>query len=158
MMLLDVLYVLISVLAVISALLVFVFKKLLHAALALTITFLASALLFAAIGQTFIGLLQILIFIGGLSAYLIAAVATENKGKEMLKHAPFFASAVVLSIAFTAIAMLVPQAAYVQSTFQQSSSIMFSQYYLILFILTLLLFSTAIGGVIIIKKFRRLVV
>ena len=65
---LDVLYVLISVFAVISALLVFVFKKLLHAALALTVTFLASALLFAAIGQTFIGLLQILIFVGGLSA------------------------------------------------------------------------------------------
>jgi NADH-quinone oxidoreductase subunit J len=155
---LDVLYVLISVFAVISALLVFVFKKLLHAALALTVTFLASALLFAAIGQTFIGLLQILIFVGGLSAYLIAAVATENKGKEMLKHAPFFASAIVLSIAFTVIAVLVPQGTYATSTLQQSSSIMFSQYYLILFILTLLLFSTAIGGVIIIKKFRRLVV
>jgi len=155
---LDVLYVSISVLAIISALLVFVFKKLLHAALALTVTFLVSALLFAAIGQTFIGLLQILIFVGGLSAYLIAAVATETKGKEMLKHAPFFASTIALSIAFTAIAFLVPQGAYVPSTFQQSSSAMFSQYYLVLFILTLLLFSTAIGGVIIIKKFRRLVV
>ncbi len=155
---LDVLYVLISVFAVISALLVFIFKKLLHAALALTVTFLASALLFAAIGQTFIGLLQILIFVGGLSAYLIAAVATENKGKEMLKHASFFASAIVLSVAFTAIAFIVPQGAYLSSTFQQSSAAMFSQYYLVLFILTLLLFSTAIGGVIIIKKFRRLVV
>lgn len=158
MIALDVLYVLISVIAVVSALLVFVFKKLLHAALALTMAFMASALLFAAMGQTFIGLLQILVFVGGLSTYLIAAVATETKGEEMLKHAPFFASAIALSAAFTAIAFLVPQGAYVASAFQQSASAMFSQYYLLLFILALMLFSTAAGGVIIIKKFRRLVV
>ena len=158
MMEIDILYVLISVLAIIFALLVFMFKHLLHAALALTVTFLASAFIFSAIGQSFIGLLQILIFVGGLSAYLIAAVATETKLKNMLKPAKFFAATAALSIAFTAIAFSIPQSAYLPSTFQQSASATFSQYYAILFIITLMLFSTAIGGVLIIKKFKRLVV
>jgi NADH-quinone oxidoreductase subunit J len=154
----EAIYLLLSAFAIISALLVFLMKRLLHAAMALTITFVISAILFAAIGQAFIGLLQILIFVGGLSAYLIAAVATETKSKSMLKTKPFFASAIVLSIALTAIISSIPQAAYLQSTFQSSASMMFSQYYMLLFIMMILLFSTAIGGVLIIKRFRKLVV
>ncbi len=154
----ELLYILISIFAALSAILVFTQKKLLHAAIALTLAFTASALLFAAIGQTFIGLLQLLIFVGGLSAYLIAAVATEIKGVSMLRKGTFAVVAVILALAFTAIALSLPGYTYSASTFQQSAASVLSTDYIMLFVLALLLFSTAMGGVLIIKKFRKLVI
>ena len=154
----EILYALISLFAILSSVLIFVQRKLLHAAIALALAFVASALLFAAIGQVFIGLLQLLIFVGGLAAYLIAAVATEVKERSMLKPATFAAVAVLLSASFTMIALSLPVYSYSNSVFQQSAIVLFAGDYVMLFVIAMLLFSTAIGSVLIIKKLRKLVI
>ena len=95
-----------AVLTVLASLLVFVQRKLVHAVLALTTAFSASAILFLILNQPFIALLQILVFVGGLSTYLMVSLSNEEKNRRYFRMGFFIPVVVVLSIWFYYFAQL----------------------------------------------------
>src|SRR5574337_1295696 len=94
-------YAAISVITVISALLLFLQKRLLYSAIALAIVFAGSALVFLYLGQTLLALIQLLVFVGGLSTYLVVAVATEEKGRKLFSPYVFIIAAIAISVALS---------------------------------------------------------
>ena len=77
-------FIALAALAVIASIFIFLQKRLIHAVLFLAIVFVSSSIIFLLLGQTLIAVLQMLIFVGGLSTYLIVAVATEEKGANLI--------------------------------------------------------------------------
>src|SRR5208283_373994 len=74
----GIIFIIISILTIGSAMAVFFSKRLLHAVLALTLAFGGSALFFLYADQPFAAFLQLFILVGGLSTYLIVALASEE--------------------------------------------------------------------------------
>ncbi len=74
-------------------------KRLLHSVLYLAGTFAASALLFMAVGFTLLGLMQFLIFVGGMSTYLVVSASSGEKAKGSFNTMVFVAIALALSAA-----------------------------------------------------------
>ncbi|MCL5419615.1 MAG: hypothetical protein M1354_01915 [Candidatus Marsarchaeota archaeon] len=141
-----------------SSLAIFIFKRLMHAVLALTSVFLGSALIILLLGQPIVALLQLFIFVGGLSTYLMVAIAAEEKSA-YISMASFIPVAVGLSLAllfFTSRAVAaVPDAG---SSMAQTFPSAFQEYYPVLFAVVLLLSAAAVGSVLFIRKFIKLVV
>lgn len=155
----DIIFVAISLLAAASAIALFASKRLLHAVLALTIAFMSSALLFLYLGETFIALLQLFVFVGGLSTYLVVAVAAESaRGK--FEFYIFIPLAVIFAIGLSGIAVssgLSSQEPLMPASFISASIAALTTYYPVLGMLLLLLFSAVIGSILIIRKSVRLV-
>lgn len=149
-----------AALAVIASIFIFLQKKLIHAVLSLAIAFVFSALIFFLLGQTLIAVLQMLVFVGGLSTYLIVAVATEEKGANLISMRWLLALSVLLSIGLSlSIAVHVPlQSASSPAGFLGAASSAFANSYAMLYMILILLFSVSISGVLILRKFTRLLV
>ncbi len=142
-----------------SAASVFVWKRLVHAVISLAVAFLGSALLFFLIGQTLAALLQLIVFVGGFSTYLIVAVATEEKNAKLMRF-PVFAVLSVLLFAGVAFALqsLPQQTANPGSGFLAAAPAALGSGYAILYVMAVLLFAATIGGVMIIKRFTKLLI
>ncbi|MEM3289906.1 MAG: NADH-quinone oxidoreductase subunit J [Candidatus Micrarchaeaceae archaeon] len=153
-----VLFALISALAVISAIMIFVSRKLLYAIIYLSLVFVSSAFLFMLLGQPLLGLLQLLVFIGGISAYLITVVAAEYKKSEMASLPRLLAAAFAMGILMYIFLLQLPALSIQANSFTNEFSSDFSSMYLILFFVVAMLFGTAIGSILVIKRIIRLVV
>ncbi len=155
----DIVFIAISLLAAASAIALFASRRLLHAVLALTIAFMSSSLLFFYLGETFIALLQLFVFVGGLSTYLVVAVAAEAaRGKFELYV--FIPLAVLFVIGLSEIVInsnLSLPAPALPASFTGASIEALTVYYPVLAMLLILLFSAVIGSILIIRKFVRLV-
>ncbi len=150
---------LLAPLTVISALLIFVQKKLVRAVIALSGAFLGSALLFLLLGQTLIAILMLIIFIGGLSTYLIVAVATEEKNIKLISLEYFgIIAAVFFAFMVLLLVYLPAQASAPTPNFLNAAASAFQYGYPTLYIVVILLFSVTIAGTLIIKKFAKLIV
>jgi len=151
---------LIAAITIISSIFVFIEKKLIHAVAALSLAFMGSALLFFLLGQTFIALLQLIVFVGGLSTYLIVAVAAEEKSAMIIRLPVFFILAIALSAGLGLVLL-----GYVSATatntapgFLDSATMALQGSYVLFYIMAVLLFGVSISGVLIIRKFAKLVV
>ena len=153
-------FIALAALAVIASIFIFLQKRLIHAVLFLAIVFVSSSIIFLLLGQTLIAVLQMLIFVGGLSTYLIVAVATEEKGANLISIKWLLALSIVLSIGLSAsILVHVPsQNAPSPSGFLGAASRAFSNSYAMLYMILVLLFSVSISGVLVLRKFTRLLV
>ena len=154
----EIFIIVIAGLTICGGLLVFLSKRLIHAVLALTFVFIGSALVFAVLGEAFIALLQLFVFVGGLSTYLIVAVASEAAEGSFSKTRFISALAVAafgiaLIFAWTGGGILPGR-----SNFAGIAASAISEYYPIFFMLVLLLFSAVIGSVLIMRRFVKLVV
>lgn len=148
----------IALLTIASAVLIFAQSRLLYAALALALAFLGSAFVFLLLNQVLIALLQLFIFVGGLSTYLIVAVATEEKGKKLINR-PYFAIAAILITASLIFSFSIwGQGTPASNNFLTLATAAFGAGYVLLYALMLLLFSATIGTVLLIRKFVKLVV
>ncbi|MEM3839061.1 MAG: hypothetical protein QXF01_00560 [Candidatus Micrarchaeaceae archaeon] len=161
-MAIGVYYTVLSLFLVLTALfgaMVFLQRRLVHSILALTAAFTMSALLFAIIGQQFIALLQLLLFVGGFSTYLMVSLANETKGRRYIRLAYFIPLAVILAIMLCYFAFVsVPPAASlgtqpISATFPEA----LAEYYPIFYLMIALLFSAGIGSALFLKKFVKLV-
>ena len=147
----------IAAFTIVSAAWVFLSRKLMHSVIALTVAFTGSASVFALLGQAEMALLQLFVFVGGLSTYLIVAVAAEESKKEIML--PRFAA-----MALAASAILIIFSASLGAGQQQAPSFAsaavsaFSSDYPLLAIIALTLFSAAIGSILVLRKHIRLVV
>ena len=139
-----------------AALAVFFQRSLMRAVAALALSFVGSAVVFYIVGQGLLALLQLLVFVGGLSTYLIVAVSSEHRefGNRI--------SLVALAVIFAAgLSIMLPG---IQNLQQGSTSVSgyivtaFSEYWPMLFIMALALFGAAMASVLVIRRFVRLVV
>ena len=154
----ETVFIAIALLTIAGGLAVFLSRSLLHSVLALTATFFSSALVFAYLGQNFIALLQLFVFVGGLSTYLVVAVAGEES-RHSFSPARFILVLVVASLGLSAI--FLSSRLYTApngNSFIAAAGPALAAYYPMLFALALLLFSTVIGSIIIMKRFVRLIV
>jgi NADH:ubiquinone oxidoreductase subunit 6 (subunit J) len=136
---------------------VFILKKIMHAVIALTLAFTSSALIFIYLGETMIGLLQLFIFVGGLSTYLIVVISNEDKGKVYGRLPAFIAVAAITTVVMLFAVGSLPQSlALTNNNMIQTAPDAFEDYYPLLYALAALLFSAAAGTVLFIKKFVKL--
>ncbi len=142
-----------------AAIAIFLEKSMLRAVVALALAMTGSAVLMFGIGESMIALLQLLIFVGGLSTYLLVAIAPEKR--RPTGRAWFIGLAVVLALSLAAEAyyasgyvMAVPGTGAIQSY----AGYAFQSYYAVLYVIAFALFTTAIGSVLVIRKFTRLIV
>ncbi len=148
----------ISAIMIASGVLVFYQKSIMRAVIALTVAFTSSAIIFFILGQAFIALLQLFVFVGGLSTYLIVAVSSEYK-KINLKG--FIRLCIVAILVCAGMMLLLFKATFNTSQAAESMSSffieVFQSYFPIIFMALVMLFLTAIGSVIVIRRFVKLV-
>ena len=150
----------VSAITVASSILVFVEKRLVYAVASLATAFIGSALLFFLLGQTIIALLQLIVFVGGLSTYLIVAVSTEEKGAKLIFLPAFLAIAAVTAagLGYMLLGYIQPIETSSGTSFLDVASVAMQNSYALFYIMATLLAAVAISGVMIINKFIRLVV
>ena len=157
-MALDLLAALLASLTVLAGLALFLQKKLLHSVVFLALAAVGSSLIFLYLGQVLVALLQLFIFVGGLSTYLIVAVATEEKQVKMRSAAAFVIISAIMSAGLFAAVWNTATVGLAGNDFSTVAQGAISSYYAFIFAAVFLLFAAALGSVIIIKKFTRLVV
>ena len=153
-------FAIVAAIILISAVFILIEKKLVHAVMVLSLVFLGSALLFFLLGQTLMALLQLLVFVGGLSTYLVVAVATEEKSAKLISLRRFLVLALVLFVG-TGVLLLnyLPSGNNnVSADFLGAASSAFQNSYAMFYAMLVLLFAVSISSVLIIKKFTRLLV
>jgi NADH:ubiquinone oxidoreductase subunit 6 (subunit J) len=145
-------------LTLLSGILIFVRKKLLHSVIFLALSTVGSSFVFLYLDQPLIALLQILVFVGSLSTYLIVAVASEEK-KELKRGVVGFFVATALMLSF-----LLPftlgagEEQVATNSFSSSAETAFLNNYAFLFASVFLVFAATLGSVVIIKRFSRMIV
>ncbi len=137
---------------------VFLPKKLLHSVIFLALTAGASSLIFLYLDQVLLALLQLLVFVGGLSTYLLVAIATEEKEAGMRRSGAFVFVIIVILLDFSLFVYNQPVARASGNSFSATAQIAFSSYFAFLLISIFLLFAVAISSVLVIKKISKLVV
>ncbi len=143
----------------ISALYMFLSRKLMHAVVGLALAFTGTALAFLVMGQTIIAILQMLVFVGGLSTYLVVAVASEERSSMMLKAQYFIVALAAMLIAVVFAMWQVPQRSIVYpSAFLASFSSALSGQYAVFYVIVALLFGTLISSVLILRRFTKLLI
>ena len=148
----------ITLLTIAGGLAVFLSRRVLHSVLALTVAFVGSALVFLYLGQTFIALLQLFVFVGGLSTYLIVAVAGEE-ADHSISVWRFLPLMVILALGFSSLFLSANfNSAPSGNSFTAATGSALEAYFPVLFMIGLLLFSTVMGSIMIMKRFVRLVV
>ena len=156
-MVLDILAAVLALLTVLSGLLLFLQKRLLHSVILLALTASASAFIFLYLDQVLVALLQLLVFVGGLSTYLIVAIATEEKGVKMQHVVAFLLTSVVLSAGLYAAISGFASGSFVGSDFSAVAEGSVAAYFPFILAAVFLLFAAAIGSVVVIKRFSKLV-
>ena len=157
-MILDYLPILLAIITVLAGIGVFLQKKSFHSVIFLALASTGSALIFLYVGQTLIALLQLLVFVGGLSTYLIVAIATEEKQAKMSSNIVFLVASMVIAAGLSLLVYTLQPVQIGNNDFSTIAQNAFSQYYALFFAAVFLMFAVGIGSVLVMKKFTRLVV
>lgn len=157
-MALDFLTILLAIIAVAPGVALFLQKKLIHSVVFLAIAAAASTLIFLYLDQVLVALLQLLVFVGGLSTYLIVAIAAEEKQVKLASRVRFLLATVMIAAVLSALLLSLPAGVAAGNDFSSVAQASFSDYFALLLIAVLLIFASAVGSVLVIKKFARLVV
>lgn len=91
-----------AALITVAALLVFVFRDVLHTAIALSAVFFINSLVFLFLGQPLLAAVQLLIMVGGVSVYLFVGVAAASYSN--FRHTNYAALAAVAAVVFAVMA------------------------------------------------------
>jgi len=148
------LFAILALLEIVSALLIFLFKDILHAVIALSATFIFNSALFLLLGQPLLALLQLFIMVGGVSAYMFVGVAAGSYSK--FKHMNFLVFFALIAIIIAAL-YFVTSSSTVSATGQNllSSQMItdtLTQNAGLLYIIVAMLFGTGIGSIILMRK------
>ncbi len=95
---LDFIVLILASLMVIGTLLIFIFRDVLHVAVALSILFFVNSLVFLLLDQPLLAVIQLLIMIGGVSVYLFVGVAAASYSN--FKYTNYVALAVTAVVIF----------------------------------------------------------
>ncbi|MGB9732562.1 MAG: NADH-quinone oxidoreductase subunit J [Candidatus Micrarchaeia archaeon] len=149
----------VEIFTVASAILVYVPKSIMRSAVALALAFFGGSIAMLFAMQSFLALLQLLVFVGGISAYFIIALSLENEKNMSTKRTYFLVLAVGITLSLFAMFLasggnaIQPQ--YPNSFVSSFMEIENNSYYF-LYLVAFTPFAGAIGGIIIIKRLRHL--
>src|SRR6476661_3791454 len=106
----DAAFVIIAALTVISALAAMLLRNLVHCALCLTITFAGLAALYLQLGAQFVGLAQVLVYIGAVAILIVFAILL-TRGAEPLSQpvvsGRWFMGVAIAALTFGSLAMAI---------------------------------------------------
>ena len=146
-------------LSLLSALLVFAFRDILHSVLALTLLFLFNSLLFLVLDQPLLAVIQLFIMIGGISTFLFVGVATAELLK--FKFTRWIGLTAIWMVLFAVLSYPIYRDAY---TIPETSTNVFgaanissslSQYPGIFYAIMMLLFAISLGSIVVLKRAGR---
>lgn len=149
-----VLLVILALLEITSALLIFVFKDILHTVLALSALFVFNSAMFLVLNQPFLALLQLFIMVGGVSTYVFVGVASPSFSKFRNTNLGLFAVIYValflllLSRLSQASPILTEQNALTGPLIAQS----LGQNAGMLYLIAIMLFGSGFGSIVLMKK------
>jgi hypothetical protein len=146
-----------AALLVIPGSMVFLSKKLINSVIFLALVAAGSALIFIYVSETLVAMLQLLVFVGSLSTYLIVAVASEEKDMMMLSAAKFFICAVTIALVLSYLIYSPVETQLAENSFSKAAELAFSDYAAFIFAFAFLMFAATIGSILIIKKVSILV-
>jgi NADH:ubiquinone oxidoreductase subunit 6 (subunit J) len=162
----NVLYLLIAAMAV-PAILIFLRRKPLDSVICLAVAAAGSSLLFIYLGQTLVALLQLFVFVGGLSAYLVISTSLQEKSVNApllgraLYWVKFFVAAVVVAAVLSLVLLGIgtgQQQAPAGNSFSSAAETAFGGQYALLYVSAFLLFAAAAGSVLTLRRFLKMVV
>jgi len=141
-----------------SAILIFMAKRLMRAVICLAMVALGASALFLYLGQELVALLQLFVFVGCLATYLMVAVASEEK---QAKRTGILRFIFVIVVVFIAVSLSIKEIAGGQQTgndFASEARAVFESQYAFLYAAVFMLFASAIGSVVVIRRFSGRVV
>lgn len=145
-----------AAIALVPAVLMFLQRRLVNAVICLAFSALGSALLLVYLGQTLAAALQLLVFAGGLAAYLVVAVASEERQAKISGPVRFLVAAAVifasLSVMYSGVGGGLEETG---NSFVSSAVIAFEGQYALLYASVFMLFAAAAGGVLVMKRFSK---
>ncbi|MGI0100767.1 MAG: hypothetical protein ACREBH_03580 [Candidatus Micrarchaeaceae archaeon] len=149
-----VVFALIALLEVLSAVLMFAFKDITHVVLALSLLFVFNSAMFFMLSQPLLALLQLFIMVGGVSTYIFVGVASTGYSKFKATDYRVLAIAyVTIFVLFSAkIAQIGTSAAQDNILTAQMIGSSLSSNIGILYLIMIMLFGVGIGSIILVNK------
>ncbi len=152
------LFSIVSAVMITSGIGIFYQKSIMRAVIALSVSFIASSLIFFILNQEFIALLQLFVFVGGMSTYLIVAVSSEYKKINRIDFIKIGVAAIIISMSFSLLFTVINfNTANTAPGMSVYFATAFEEYYPIIIAAVIMLFLAAIGSVIVIRKFVTLI-
>ncbi|HUY70578.1 MAG TPA: hypothetical protein VMV00_03370 [Candidatus Baltobacteraceae bacterium] len=148
----------VATLEIISAMLVFTFRNVLHSVLALSLAFLFNSILFLAMQQTLLALIQLFIMVGGVSTYIFVGVSSSGLSK--FRHTSLLVLGILAPLLIVAYATNLVYVTQGTSTQQNQVSGLMIKSALganigVLYIITFVLFATGLSSIILLKSMGR---
>ena len=142
----------VAALELISIIIIFVFKNVLHSIIILAIAFVISSVLFAAMQQPLLALLQLFIVVGTILTYFFIGVASA--GISRFKHTSYTLLAVLSIIMFMVLAYMSNGVNFTGQNMLTKADIAnyVSGSIWLIYFLTLVLFSVGLSGIILLKR------
>lgn len=151
----------IMALEIIAALMVFVFKDIMHSALALSVLFFGNSLAFLFLSQPVLAIIQLLVMIGGISTYIFIGVSSVPYSN--FKHTRYVALAALSALLFLAISFPLFTQPVSKLFYNSSVSPILADYVIappnyieinipFFYLLSVLLFGVALAAIILIKR------
>ncbi len=147
----------IAVLELAAIAFIFISKSLLHSVISLTLAFVANSALFLAMQQPFLAIIQLFIFVGGISTYAIVGVASASFSKFPHTNRLAFVAVFIILLAvisYPVFGMKNTVMQYNQFTALQVKTGI-SSYMGLFYLITAMLFGIAIGSIILVKSLGR---
>jgi NADH:ubiquinone oxidoreductase subunit 6 (subunit J) len=150
-------FIILAVITIVSAFAIFISRSILKSALALAFVFIAVSAVLLLLGQAVIATIQLFILVGGLSTYIILAVASETKPNKSKTNMKIFTILFIVIFAVTSYSILpsILSINTAQNNIYAAITYAMSQYLLPIYAIILFMFSVAIGSIIIIKRNQR---
>jgi NADH:ubiquinone oxidoreductase subunit 6 (subunit J) len=150
-------FIILAVITIVSAFAIFISRSILKSALALAFVFIAVSAVLLLLGQAVIATIQLFILVGGLSTYIILAVASETKPNKSKTNMKIFTILFIVIFAVTSYSILpsILSINTAQTNIYAAITYAMSQYLLPIYAIILFMFSVAIGSIIIIKRNQR---
>jgi len=151
-------FVLIAIFTLGSAFFVYLSKSIMRSAIALAITFFGGSLAILFTGESILALMQLLIFVGGLSTYFIITLSLEREKSRNANLIYFSILAIVIASSLIIMFMQSSEPAnaqIIQNGFLTSFTNSEENTYYLLYIIAFLPFAGAIGSIILIRRFVR---
>lgn len=154
-MIYPIVFVIVSVVGLIAAVLMFTFRDILHSAVALATVFLVNSLLFLLLGQPLLAVIQLFIMIGGITTFLFVGVASTSYHEP--KRTNIAALVVVWMLTFIIIFLPLRTVSvsenYQSNVFGQAdAAASFGSSTALFYLMLALMFGVALGSILLLRK------
>ncbi len=152
-------FAIVSFIMLLSSIMIFYQRSIMRAVILLTISFGSSSAIFFILNQNFVALLQLFIFVGGMSTYLIISVFSEYKKINQVDFVKIcIVAAVIFSAVFLSLIGITNNNTLQSTNMSTFFAYAFESYFPLIYLAIVMLFLTSIGSILIIRKYVKLMI